>query len=173
MTRNILEAVNNAREFFGIEDYPGDWQNPKVNEIVLQFITDLTCSSAETEEQYEIIRFTFKAGYCWHFAHILKNTFKRGEVCWAAPFGHIVWVDVNGVPYDAEGLNEGEQMYNIPESYLGDFIKDFIHIPGEEIPVITKDDIVGAIRKYEDDNNLPHQRVVMYDYQKGGYHESF
>lgn len=25
MTRNILEAVNNAREFFEIEDYPGDF----------------------------------------------------------------------------------------------------------------------------------------------------
>lgn len=25
MTKNILEAVNNAREFFGIEDYPGDF----------------------------------------------------------------------------------------------------------------------------------------------------
>ena len=25
MTKNILEAVNDAREFFGIEDYPGDF----------------------------------------------------------------------------------------------------------------------------------------------------
>lgn len=132
---------------------------PEVDEQVLQFITDMVCHAAATEEEYEIIRSTFCAGYCYHFAHMLKHTFKRGEVCWAAPFGHFVWVDDNGIPYDVEGMNDGEQIYNIPESYLGDMIKDFTHIPGEKIPKTTEEDIIAIIRKYEDDNNLPHQDV--------------
>lgn len=98
----------------------------------------------------------FHAGYCWHFATILKNVFKRGEVCWAAPFGHFVWVDDNGVPYDVEGVNFGEQDYHIPESYLGDALKDFTHIPGE-VYNISKEQIIAIIRKYEYDNNLPYK----------------
>lgn len=135
---------------------------PEADRTVLQFIADLMCHVAATEEEYELMRSTFRAGYCWHFAHILKATFMRGEVCWAAPFGHFVWVDDNGIPYDAEGLNEGEQIYNIPESYLGNYIKDFIHIPGNIIPKVTDEKIVEIIRQYEKDNNLPEQKVPIY-----------
>lgn len=134
---------------------------PEADDTVLQFITDFTCHSASSEAEYEIIRHTFRAGYCWHFAHILKDTFKRGEVCWTAPFGHFVWVDDNGVPYDVEGVNFGEQAYNIPESYLGDKIRDFTHIPGETIPETTDKEVYEIIRKYEDDNQLPHKAVTI------------
>lgn len=132
---------------------------PEADMQVLQFITDLTCHIASTEEEWEVIRATFRGGYCYHFAAILKHIFKRGEICWAAPFGHLVWVDDNGVPYDVEGVNFGEQIYNIPEFYLGDRIKDFTHIPGDAIPKTTDEDIVALVRQYEDDNNLPHKKV--------------
>lgn len=130
---------------------------PKADPAVLAFITELACCAATDGDQYEVIRSTFRAGYCWHFAMILKNVFERGEVCWAAPFGHIVWVDENGIPYDIEGLNDGEQIYNIPVSYLGDFVRNFIHRPGEIFPGITKDQMIDIIRRYEADNNLPHE----------------
>lgn len=129
---------------------------------VLQFITDFATHCCDTEEEYEIIRSTFRAGYCYHFAVMLKAIFKRGVVCWVAPFGHFVWVDNNGVPYDIEGVNYGDQLYNIPEWYLGDMIKDFTHIPGEVIPTVTDDDMVRIIRKYEDDRGLPHKDVKIY-----------
>lgn len=131
---------------------------PDVDEKVLTFITQLMCVYASNEDEYEIIRGTFRAGYCWHFAHLLKTTFGRGEVCWAAPFGHIVWVDDNGVPYDAEGANFGEQIYHIPEKYLGECLNDFKHIPGGDHKS-TKKELTAIIRQYEDDNKLPHTNL--------------
>lgn len=133
--------------------------HPEADRKVLDFITELCTHMAADEDAYEVIRGTFHAGYCWHFAHLLKATFSRGEVCWAAPFGHFVWVDDNGVPYDVEGLNMGEQDYNIPERYLGGLIKDFTRIPGEACPCANKEQIIGVIRRYEDDNNLSHKDI--------------
>lgn len=135
--------------------------HPDADRKVLGFITELCTHMAADEDAHEVIRSTFRAGYCWHFAHLLKATFGRGEVCWAAPFGHFVWVDENGVPYDVEGLNMGEQDYNIPERYLGGFIKDFTRIPGEACPCASKEQIIGVIRRYEDDNNLPHKDICL------------
>lgn len=141
---------------------------PEASLTVLQFISDFMTHAAATQEECEVLRLTFHAGYCWHFAHILKDTFKRGEVCWAAPFGHFVWVDDNGVPYDVEGVNEGEQDYNIPESYLGDKIKDFTHIPGECVPITTDDEVIEIIRKYEEDYNLPRKQITLYHFDERG-----
>lgn len=132
---------------------------PDVDSQVLQFITDMVSCTAKNEDEYEIIRSMFRARYCWHFATILKNVFNRGEVCWAAPFGHFVWVDDNGIPYDIEGVNFGEQDYHIPERYLGDALKDFTHIPGE-INTTSNEEIVAIIRKYETDNNLSHKNYT-------------
>lgn len=145
---------------------------PDADPAVLAFITDLTCCAAKDEDQYEVIRSTFRAGYCYYFAHLLKTAFGRGEVCVAAPFGHMVWVDDNGVPYDIEGVNFGEQVYNIPESYLSEeAIKDFKHIPGEEAKCTEISEVIEMIRRYEDDNNLPHQDLSYYhleEKEKGG-----
>lgn len=132
---------------------------PEVDLAVLTFITELTCSYAVTEDAYEIMRSTFRAGYCWHFAHLLKDTFGRGEVCWAAPFGHMVWVDENDVPYDAEGANFGEQMYHIPESYLGEHIKNYMHLDETEDGGASREELIRIIRKYEDDNGLPYKEI--------------
>lgn len=50
-----------------------------------------------------------------------QGWFGRGEVCWAAPFGHFIWLD-NETPYDIEGVYYGESLYFIPESY-----RRFVH----------------------------------------------
>lgn len=122
---------------------------------VLGFITGMMSHAAGTEEEYEVLRRTFMDGYCWQFAHLLMDVFGRGEVCWAAPFSHFVWVDENGVAYDAEGINQGEQAHNIPESYLGEYAEGFRHIPDRAVPAITQDKIIDIIRDYEYDGNLP------------------
>lgn len=135
---------------------------PDADPKVLQFISNLVSHVADDDSTYEVIRSTFRAGYCWHFAHILETAFGRGEVCWAAPYGHFVWVDDNGIAYDVEGLNQGEQYYNIPEEYLGGYTTDFKHVPGDLISEITNDEIIRIIRKYEDDNGLEHQDIRLH-----------
>lgn len=57
---------------------------------------------------HEIIWQTFTAGYCYYFAVMLKDAFQRGEIRWCAPYGHICWVDDNGVPYDISGVCDSE-----------------------------------------------------------------
>ncbi len=91
---------------------------------ILSFIKEFKTS--------EEIRNHFAAGYCWHFAHILKATFGRGEVCIKFPYGHFVWVDTNEVAYDIDGVAELEDAKAfIPESFLGNCLEDFKHIPGQ------------------------------------------
>lgn len=124
---------------------------PEADPAVLEFITDFVSHAAADEAQYEILRSTFRAGYCYYFAHMLELAFNRGCVCWAAPFGHIVWVDTDGVPYDIEGVNFGEQEYHIPERYLGGHIRDFMRVPGSKPPGATEAEIKAIIEKYESD----------------------
>lgn len=60
---------------------------------------------------HEIIWQTFTAGYCYYFAVMLKDAFQRGEICWCAPYGHICWVDDNGVPYDISGVCDSNVIF--------------------------------------------------------------
>lgn len=91
----------------------------------------------------EAFRSKFRSGYCWHFAHMLKDTFSRGTVVWAAPFGHICFADNDGTIYDIEGKYVGEAYYFVPEE-LAEIIrpgimKDFKHIPHEYFNACKKD----------------------------------
>ena len=129
---------------------------PGAREQVLGFIMDFSTHAADTEEGYSIICSTFRAGYCWHFAHLLQAAFQRGTVCWAAPFGHFIWMDDNRIPYDIEGVYSGEAFYFIPESYLNDEVEDFLHIPGVGHGT-TQEEIMAVIRRYEDDCGFSHQ----------------
>lgn len=61
---------------------------------------------------------------------ILHIAFKRGEVCWAAPYGHIVWVDDDGIPYDISGVDDSDTNDYIPEFMMESTVKDFRHVPG-------------------------------------------
>lgn len=114
---------------------------------VLEFIFNVLYHNGDSDEAAEHIRHLFRAGYCYYFAHMLKTGFKRGEVCWAAPFGHFVWVDDDGKPYDIEGLYFGEADEFIPESYLGDMIDDFLHVPGK-VHNATEEEIQKCISRY-------------------------
>lgn len=63
----------------------------------------------------------FANGFCYHFALMLKGLFNRGEIVWAAPFGHIMWKDIDEVPYDIYGAYGSEYDYLVPIEYFGDF----------------------------------------------------
>ena len=74
----------------------------------------------------------FVNGYCWHFAHMLQNVFKRGDVVMADPQGHFVWMDINGCLYDIDGPYDSTETDRfLTEEFLDDMIYDFIHIPGK------------------------------------------
>lgn len=101
--------------------------HPKADVEVLRFIYDFSLKQGYGEAE-EVLYQQFASGYCYYFAHMLQTAFNRGEVCWAAPYGHIVWVDENGIPYDISGVNESETNDYIPEYMMGDTILDFKHI---------------------------------------------
>lgn len=99
---------------------------PGSDEQVLYFIADFLYHQGT--DSAETIRYQFHSGYCYYFAHMLKQAFQRGEVCIAAPFGHFVWKDKDDICYDVEGVSASEAEYFIPESFMGNMVKDFLHI---------------------------------------------
>ena len=124
------------------------------NATVLYFIADFYYHSVsiydDIDQHCETLRRQFRAGYCYFFAQMLKDAFGRGEVCWAAPFSHIVWVDNDQIAYDIEGVNESEVEYYIPISYLGNVIDGFKHVRGLE-HLTTKKFVVDTIERYKKD----------------------
>lgn len=103
---------------------------PDADKQVLGFIFGFCTHAGTGHVQYEMIRSTFRAGYCYYFANMLKLAFNRGMVCWCAPYGHFCWVDENNIPYDIEGVYDNCDTELIPAEMLGDMIKDFFHVPG-------------------------------------------
>ena len=132
-------------------------QHPKADETVLRFIFDFlnlqtpmySITNPTTTDPADILYNQFATGYCYYFAHMLKIAFQRGEICWAAPLGHIVWMDTNNVAYDISGCNDSECQYYIPTSMLGDMIKDFTHVPGDEYNA-SEQEIASVIVTYSD-----------------------
>lgn len=115
------------------------------------FINKFMDRAAQTDDDREKIRSLFRAGYCYHFAHMLQDTFERGRVVWAAPFGHICWQDENDICYDIEGRYCGEALYMIPEEFTeakipGNMLR-FKHIPGKCYD-IKKSEIIELIKAY-------------------------
>ena len=108
------------------------------NEQVVVFIADILYDGRNIDDA---VRSFFRAGYCYYFASMLKTAFERGDLFLTFPFGHVVWRDVDGRAYDVEGPyvpedHECEEL--IPVSYLGDLIYDFMHVPGKEFTMGSK-----------------------------------
>lgn len=113
------------------------------------------------EPAEEAPRLLFEAGYCWHFAHMLQNVFGRGEVCWAAPFSHFVWMDEDGTAYDAGGFYDGEGFWFIPESELADDLLDgFRHVPGKPGREATKEELVRVMKQFCRKNRTPYSEAA-------------
>jgi hypothetical protein len=118
---------------------------PKANKQILYFIANFLYHCGVDAD--EIIREQFRAGYCLHFAMILEKMFPGGEICWCAPYGHMVYMH-DGIPYDIEGINTSDCDYYIPISFIKDGIKDFMHVPGVAFNA-SEEYIKDAIERYK------------------------
>lgn len=123
---------------------------PNANKDVLMFIADFLYHNGSDAENQENIRKLFHAGYCFYFANMLQIAFGRGEIVWCAPYGHIAWQDIDGQVYDVEGVSINEAEYFIPVSYMGDAIKDFMHVRKESFSA-SREDIQKIIHRYLSD----------------------
>ena len=132
---------------------------PNGNEVLL-WINDLfahevamlmkaTSNAVSADALGEGIRRHYRAGYCYSFAHMLKTAFGRGDVCWAVPFSHMVWVDDDGTPYDVEGIYEGEAVLFIPESFFGetDYFVGFRHLH-DVTTSPTADELISVVERF-------------------------
>lgn len=142
----VIADMKASAPIFRKEQFIKDQIEIGANETVITFIADILFHQGPANA--ETIRYLFRSGYCWYFAHILKNAFQGGEVCWAAPFGHFVWEDADGTCYDIEGIYQGEAEEFIPERYLDKAVYDFMHVPGLEYNA-TKEQIQQIIDKYK------------------------
>ena len=88
----------------------------------------------------------FSNGYCYAFAQILKATFGGGKICWVAPYSHIIWLK-DSIPYDINGVYQGESELFIPEEFLGEKINGFKHTPNY-VDTTTEEDINNIIDQY-------------------------
>lgn len=125
-------------------------ENNGADPVVIRFINDFYSNIAKSPEEQEVLRGTFMSGYCYFFAHMLKEAFNSGEVCWCAPYGHFVWCnDYKGetFAYDVEGVSIASAEFYIPEYYLGNLLDDFKHVPGK-VANATRAQIDAVVKRY-------------------------
>lgn len=132
----MSEFVNNCLEV-----------EPHASANVLRFIEQFLGSDAN---RAEVLRNQFRSGYCWHFAHMLRSTFGFGTVALAYPFGHFVWFGSEWIPYDVEGVYQGEADYFVPDHLIKNMLLDFKHIPGKSIssPESVLKDTLSVINRH-------------------------
>lgn len=135
------------------------WVSSNEDNEVIRFINRFYDINNNSLDDQEVLRRQFRAGYCYYFAVILKTAFNRGEICWCAPFAHMCWVDTDGTPYDCEGVYDGEAVYLIPEHYLGDTIKNFLHT--DDTCNTSKEDILNIIKQYRIDKSMSEDDDVL------------
>lgn len=116
-------------------------------EEVFKFISDFTMY-LEANGVYSCnLGHVFVTGYCYHFAHILKAAFRRGEVYICAPNSHVVWRDVDNRYYDFDGEYVNHSVTYVPVtdpvSHWEDFARNGIEHEGA-----TEEDIQYLIAKY-------------------------
>ena len=136
-------------------------QEDQISEFIFEFLY-----KQKKESIAEIIRTQFRNGYCWHFANILRDTFHRGEIVWTAPLGHMVWYDpYTDKYYDIEGeylQSKHDVFYMIPSRYLGEHIREFMHIPNDgHIEKVSKvSDLIEIVKTYCNDNNILYSNKI-------------
>lgn len=144
--------TRNTAEYY-LSRYIWEFQYPdrdKADEIVLAFINNVACYHHADLMKQSAVYELFSSGYCFYFAVMLREAFQRGEVCWCAPYGHICWVDNNGLAYDIYGICDAPADYFIPVSYIKDGLADFKHVPGEAFDA-SEEYIQDAIQRFERD----------------------
>ena len=139
---------------------------------ILKWIDDFYKNFSKEPKEQELLRKQYMNGYCYFFAKTLQAAFRRGDVCVCAPFGHFVWKDIDGIIYDAEGISSAEFEYTIPEKFMGDMVKDFLHVDGVSFHA-TEKEIEDLIHRYKIQlmSQERHIRIAMdrikKDFEKG------
>lgn len=108
---------------------------PLADETVLKFIARFIATDVRTDrdcvkQTYSLQR-VFTNGYCWHFAHLLQNTFGgEGDVVHVSgpnKYSHFVWI-YKDIPYDITGFVDIPDGYGrTHEKFMGDELKKFKH----------------------------------------------
>lgn len=122
------------------------------NKQVLWFIANFVYHLGSTNDSSKFINDEFMHGYCYYFAVILKDAFQRGNICYAYHLGHMVWVDIDGIPYDINGVHNSAKYY-IPIEYLKKGINDFKRVPGIGFNA-SKEFVDKVVKEYERDNGI-------------------
>ena len=124
-----------------------------------KFIKNFLSCGAHTPQEKGALIDTFTKGYCWHFAHLLRDTFNRGTVVLAAPFGHACFQDIDGKVYDITGEYDGEAYYFIPEEFAEKIapgcMEDFKHVPGN-LHSASREECISIMREYCKSLELPY-----------------
>ena len=138
--------------------------NYKADQKILWFIANFLYLQSDNCNPHDkitnAIHNQFSNGYCLHFAIILKTLFKTGEICWAAPYGHMVYVQDN-IAYDIDGISRSDCEYYIPISYIKKGIKDFTRVPGQFFDA-SEEYIQDAIERYKKDNNIIENKCMLF-----------
>lgn len=117
---------------------------------VSSFINSFINFSIHCGNDEENIRKIFMNGYCYYFAEMLKVAFNRGEVYICAPYGHVVWRDVDNRYYDFCGEYKNDEATFVsvtdPDSFIGDFKRLADNEQDKE--GATEEDIRHMIEKY-------------------------
>ena len=113
---------------------------------VKEFIDNFTGVAELKGIAYESLRSLFMDGYCFYFAEMLKSAFSRGETYICAPYGHVVWRDVDNRFYDLDGEFKGDYEVFLPTTLP--CVNDFRRRNGLG-PGATKEEIDDMIQSFK------------------------
>lgn len=108
---------------------------PLADETVLRFIARFVYRRVETDRdcirQVIKIQDTFTNGYCWHFAHLLQDTFDgQGDIVHVSGpgnYNHFVWI-YKDIPYDISGFVDIPDGYSrTHEKFMGERLNKYKH----------------------------------------------
>ena len=92
--------------------------NPEILKFLQNFQFNLFSDQLPIGIINDLLIQQFRQGYCWHFAHLLKQTFQRGDVQLCLPgWQHFVWTDEDGTSYDIDGVFDAIE-FGISDNFL-------------------------------------------------------
>ena len=100
---------------------------PQADEEVLRFIANFVFhENGKTGKGMEAVKNLFSEDYCWHFAHMLKIVFGRGQIYCTGNEHHFVWRDTKTagiILYDINGIYHTHKIL-VPEEELEENLQE-------------------------------------------------
>ena len=121
-----MRAGIKIRLFFYMPDV--QYRNePQADEEVLRFIANFVFhENSKNGKGMEAIKNLFSEDYCWHFAHMLKTVFGRGQIYCTENGHHFAWRDTKttGIMlYDINGIYHTHKIL-VPEEELEEGLQE-------------------------------------------------